>query len=264
MNRSGKRGAGFTLIELLVVMGIIVLLAGLLVPVLSNAKFHARNTTCKNNLRQLSLALMIYTDAHGVYPTAQDNAESPPPWWTRLDGMDPGAFRDRGSGGGFWCPMNRGSLLVSQNYENGELLVNGPVGYAYNENGIGGGGLGLGGRIFDNPNRVRIPARESDVRVASEMIALGDSFNRSRNSGLDGLINLSGTIGPVTGATLQIKWKMPIKEQPSFVRHRGQANRMFVDGHLETEKMRRVFAASDEQLRRWNIDHLPHRDLLMD
>jgi len=85
-----KSRRAFTLIELLVVIAIMMLLLGMLAPGLARARRRGQLAACSNNLKQLGVAIMMYTDDHdgriaalsGWYPTWTSNVTYPA--WTQL------------------------------------------------------------------------------------------------------------------------------------------------------------------------------------
>lgn len=92
--RSLRRG-GFTLIELLVVIAIIAILIALLLPAVQQAREAARKSQCKNNLKQIGLALHNFHDTHKYFPPAMGYPEG------ALTGSASGEDRTRRNGPGW-------------------------------------------------------------------------------------------------------------------------------------------------------------------
>ncbi len=105
-HRSRFRTRAFTLIELLVVIAIIAVLIALLLPAVQQAREAARRTQCKNNLKQLTLAMHNYHDSYNRLPLG--TVDGPP-------------NKRSGTGGGDWADDNNWLHLILPNIDQANM-----------------------------------------------------------------------------------------------------------------------------------------------
>jgi prepilin-type N-terminal cleavage/methylation domain-containing protein/prepilin-type processing-associated H-X9-DG protein len=242
--RANSQGAprAFTLIELLVVIAIIAILAGLLLPSLSKAKAAGQCAVCKNNLRQIGIALNLYSSEYQMYPLAAINESGP-----------------AGTGLSLWdgkllalVASNR-DVFVCPSYKNAPKWTNNVrqpkpnSSYGYNTVGTGrypasGASLGLDGG-FDSMNLSQVKyLLENQVKAPSDMIAVADAQPKAggADSDLDDLLPINLLAEMVTP------------------RHDQRDNVVFCDAHVEFAKQTNWLQKSTAPRQRFNNDNQPH------
>lgn len=254
-------GNAFTLLELLVVIVIVGILAALLLPSLSLAKAQAHSATCKSRLRQMGVALKMYVDEHrNRYPHYLG-----PPGPAYGDAVGRGG---RAAGLVYWssklipyyplnwtnsafhCPGYKG-INVGPGHFPGAIDRLGS--YAYNASGA---------RVLDNTYAkdhehfglgpvlywADAPAvAEAQVKVPSEMLAIGESDYSDRNP------------GGIAGGQ-DILYCGLLMERSFATRHGKHYNQLWCDGHASGMPPRDLFNPTNNAPL-WNYDHESHPEL---
>jgi prepilin-type processing-associated H-X9-DG protein/prepilin-type N-terminal cleavage/methylation domain-containing protein len=251
IRRRPRGRSAFTLTELLVTVGVLGVLASLLFPALSAAKDKARGIKCVSNLSQIGKALAMYEGQEHAYP----GAGSP------VLEVKKKLLRTDDSWDGKLLPLLANATNVL-NCPSARRETWGPAikidDYGYNANGVcrmwdftHNLGLGYGSHNIDGkliPATLEEVIRSADVRAPAEMIAIGDFQTPP------GVWNniITANILPEQNGGLT---------SALAGRHRGVANVLFCDGHVESAKVEQWNAATDKARKRWNNDHDAHVEI---
>ncbi len=235
------RRHAFTLVELLVVISIIALLIALLLPALGRARDSARALVCSSGLRQVGLAVWVYHDEFGVFPTASTGS----PYnqmnvWAQsariMIGDDRGSYLGKhpdtpisggtiGDKAGLYCPSYLQSPLTRRSVTYPDLAH--PQSRTW---------MGCFGGVLHSYAGNSKPTRASQFTSPSSTMVLMDSAGAN-----------------AIGSPYFHKFRTP--DAPSTVNfetgrfnHHGSANVLYLDNHVQRQTKDWAISMTDAQI----------------
>ena len=210
------RRRGFTLIELLVVIAIIGILTAMVFPTYAKARESARQAVCMSNLKQIAMAILMYTEDHGGRYVPAQSADNLTRWHgrrkTEEEPFDPTV-------GPLWGYYGHEHLKVCPSFSAGigtQGFEEGTGGYGYNGQYVGGSPASwVNGAMY-------VPAKEFMINDPAGTVMLTDTA----------FLDCEGRLFEYSfcEAPYYERWDSPADPSTHF-RHNGRTNVAFCDGH---------------------------------